>query len=147
MFKTIVLAYDGSEHAKRAFDVAAELALKFGAKLDILQVVTHQHAPKEVAAFARAERVENPDQIELAKCGANTLAPVAAKAKARGVKAVNIEVRRGDAAAETLLYVNEAHADLVVLGRRGLGRVGGLVLGSVSAKIAGEANCAVLTVK
>ena len=51
MFRKIVLAFDGSEHAKRAFDVAAEIALGFGAALDIVQVVTHQHAPEAVAAF------------------------------------------------------------------------------------------------
>lgn len=147
MFKRIVLAYDGSEHAKRAFDVAVELALKFGAALDIVQVVTHAHAPEAVAAFARAERVENPDQIELAKCAANNLAPVATRAKSKGVKPVGVEVLRGDAADEMLGYVKASGADLIVLGRRGLSRVGGLVLGSVSAKIAGQADCAVLTVR
>jgi len=147
MFKKIVLAYDGSKHAKRAFDAAAELATKFGAALDIVQVVTHQHASEAVAAFARAEHVENPDQIELAKCSANSLAPVAAKAKARGVRSVNIEVLRGDAAREMLDYARSEHADLIVLGRRGLSRVGGLVLGSVSSHLTSHANCAVLTVK
>jgi nucleotide-binding universal stress UspA family protein len=134
MFKRIVLAYDGSEHAKRAFDVAVELAVKFGASLDIVQVVTHSH-------------VDNPDGIELAKCAASSLAPVVTRAKTKGVKSVNPEVLRGDAADETLSYATSSGADLIVLGRRGLSRVGGLVLGSVSAKIAGQAECAVLTVK
>lgn len=147
MFKRIVLAYDGSEHAKRAFDVAVELALKFGAALDIVQVVTHAHASEAVAAFARAEHVENPDEIELAKCAANSLAPVATRAKAKGVKSINVEVLRGDAATETLDFAKTSGADLIVLGRRGLSRVGGLMLGSVSAKVAGQANCAVLTVR
>ena len=147
MFKRIVLAYDGSEHAKRAFDVAVELALKFGAALDIIQVVTHTHASEAVAAFARAEHVENPDEIELAKCAANSLAPVATRAKSKGVKSVNVEVLRGDAASETLDFAKTRGADLIVLGRRGLSRVGGLMLGSVSAKIGGQAMCAVLTVK
>ncbi len=147
MFKRIVLAYDGSEHAKRAFDVAVDLAVKFGAALDIVQVVTHSHASEAVAAFARSEHVDNADQIELAKCAANNLAPVATRAKTKGVKSVNVEVLRGDAANETLGYAKTNGADLIVLGRRGLSRMGGLVLGSVSAKIAGQAECAVLTVK
>ncbi len=147
MFKRIVLAYDGSEHAKRAFDIAVDLAAKFGAALDIVQVVTHSHASEAVATFARAEHVDNADQIELAKCAASSLAPVATRAKTKGVKSVNVEVLRGNAASETLDYAKTSGADLIVLGRRGLSRMGGLVLGSVSAKIAGQAECAVLTVK
>ncbi len=147
MFKRIVLAYDGSTHAKRALDAAIEIATKFGAALDVVQVVTHAHAPEAVAAFARAEQVENPDQIELAKCAASNLAPAATQARKKGVKSVNVEVLRGEAAGETLNYARANGADLIVLGRRGLSRVGGLMLGSVSAKIAGQADCAVLTVK
>jgi nucleotide-binding universal stress UspA family protein len=147
MFQQIVLAYNGSEHAKHAFDAAVEPALKFGSALDIVQVITHRHAPEAVAEFARAEQVQDPDQIEVAKCAASNLAPAASKARARGVKAVAVEVLRGDAADVLIGYAKERNADLIVLGRRGLGRIGGLVLGSVSAKIAGEASCAVLTVK
>jgi nucleotide-binding universal stress UspA family protein len=147
MFKRIVLAFDGSDHAKRAFDVAVELALKYGAALEIVQVVTHQQAPEEIAAFARAERVENPEQIELAKCAANSLSPLASRAKKLGVKKVAVEVLRGEPAVEMLDYAKSAGADLIVMGRRGRGRVSGLMLGSVSAKLAGTADCAVLTVK
>lgn len=147
MFKRIVLAYDGTDHAKRAFDVAVELAVKFGSTLDILHVVTHGHAPDEVAAFARAEQAGDPDQVELAADAASTLAPIAQRAKAKGIKQVNTVPTRGDPADEVVSYVKTSGADLVVLGRRGLGRLGGILHGSVSAQVGGEIDAAVLTVK
>ena len=38
-------------------------------------------------------------------------------------------------------------ADLIVMGRRGLGDLGGLLLGSVSHKVAQAVDCSCLTVK
>ena len=147
MFKRIVLAYDGTDHAKRAFEVAIELAAKFGSSLDILHVVTSEHASEEVAEFARAERAGDPDQVELAADAASTLVPIAKRAKAKGIKEVNTIPMRGDPADEVIGYVRTSGADLVVLGRRGLGRLGGILHGSVSAQVEGEIDCAVLTVK
>lgn len=40
-----------------------------------------------------------------------------------------------------------AKADLIAMGRRGLGGVKGLLLGSVSHKVSQLADCSVLTVK
>ena len=39
MFKKIVVAVDGSAHAKRAVDCAADVANKYGAELILLHVV------------------------------------------------------------------------------------------------------------
>ncbi|MGC8974272.1 MAG: universal stress protein, partial [Thermoproteus sp.] len=33
MFKRILVAYDGSQHARRALEVAIDLAKKYGAKI------------------------------------------------------------------------------------------------------------------
>ena len=53
----------------------------------------------------------------------------------------------GDPAKEILNIANEEHADIIVMGRRGLGDLAGLLLGSVSHKVAHLAECACLTVK
>ncbi len=52
--------------------------------------------------------------------------------------------RSGDPAEEILKLAREIHADLIVLGRRGLGRIGGLMRGSVSDRVLHGAHCAVL---
>jgi Universal stress protein family. len=39
VFKNIVVAYDGSENAKRALDVAIDLAKRYEARLTIIEVI------------------------------------------------------------------------------------------------------------
>ena len=60
---------------------------------------------------------------------------------------VNVEcvVLRGEPASALIGYANNVGADLIVMVRRG--RMEGLVIGSVSAKLTSHANCTVLTVK
>ena len=56
-------------------------------------------------------------------------------------------VRHGDPAEEILAHIAEHGIDLVALGSRGQGRLAGLLLGSVSQKVASLAPCAVLIVR
>ena len=53
----------------------------------------------------------------------------------------------GDAAQEILSYVEAHPKTLVVMGRRGVSTIRGLLLGSVSHKVAQLAPCPCLTVK
>ena len=52
----------------------------------------------------------------------------------------------GDPAGVLVDYAKAHAIDLIVMGRRGLGDLGGLLLGSVSHKVAQLASCACLTV-
>lgn len=56
-------------------------------------------------------------------------------------------VRRGDAATEILDYIRDNKIDLVISGSRGLSRLKGLFLGSVSRKLAHYSNSSVMVVK
>ena len=55
-------------------------------------------------------------------------------------------LRRGEPAATVLAYAGEVNAGLLVLGRRGLGPVRELLLGSVSHKLVQSALCNCLIV-
>ncbi|GAA1784400.1 hypothetical protein GCM10009748_18050 [Agromyces lapidis] len=58
---------------------------------------------------------------------------------------VSAEVLRGSPG--SVLVEASVHADLIVIGSRGLGGFGGLLLGSVSAQVARHAACSVLVVR
>ena len=68
------------------------------------------------------------------------------KALAASVKRC-VVVEEGDPVERILEAQKREQADLIVLGSRGLGNMKGLLLGSVSHKVAHLAECACLTVK
>ena len=55
--------------------------------------------------------------------------------------------RRGDPASEIIKAAKEHKADLIVMGSRGLGQIGGLILGSVSERVLHGAHGPVLIVR
>ena len=57
------------------------------------------------------------------------------------------EILTGDAAEQLLQYAREQAIELIVLGRRGVGQIRGLLMGSVSWKVNSLAECSVLTVR
>ena len=69
------------------------------------------------------------------------------RVEALGAADVDSESIAGNDVAETLMEIarrNEVH--LIIVGKRGLTRVGGLLLGSVSQKLISAAPCAVTVV-
>ena len=46
MFKTILVAVDGSDHSWKALDLATEMAKNHGARLHILHVIPMRTCPK-----------------------------------------------------------------------------------------------------
>jgi nucleotide-binding universal stress UspA family protein len=69
------------------------------------------------------------------------------RAEQRGVKAVEPLLEHGDPVDQIVGAAERQGADLIVMGRRGLGDLKGLLLGSVSHKVCQLADCACLTVK
>ena len=144
MFKTIVAAYDGSEHAQAALKIACDLASKYSAALHIA------HTPQlsgETMMVGYSAVPLPPSAEELEKAGEQVLADATAIAKACGIDAPVTHARAGDPARTIVEYANGNNADLIVLGRRGLGDFGSLLVGSVTHKVSQLADCAVMTVK
>ncbi len=65
----------------------------------------------------------------------------------KGVSEVSTAIRDGDPSTELLRAAETGKYDMIIMGRRGLGGLKGLFMGSVSQKISSLANCAVVTVK
>jgi len=144
MFKKITVAIDGSEASENALRIACDLAGKYGSKIDLV------HAPQmETTAYAvgAGAMIVTPSQKELDATGAKILEEAVAVVKDCGQKIAKTHLAHGNAADQVLHCADEWGADLIVMGRRGLGSFGSLVLGSTSLRISHLAKCACLTVE
>jgi len=140
--RNIMVATDGSEGANRAVDFAAELAKAFGCKLSIV-TVSDNLSGEEMKQLARAER-NIGDALEA--LSRQILTAASARAQHLGITDVQLRTGWGDPAQSIIDFGGREAADAIVLGRRGRGRLAGLLLGSVSQKVASLAPCAVVVV-
>lgn len=65
MIKTIISPTDGSAHARKAVDLAGDLAGKYGARLVLLYVVTDGLTPGDVRALIDVTRLPDDARAEL----------------------------------------------------------------------------------
>lgn len=152
--RCIVAATDGSENAERAVDLAADLASKVGADLVLTYVVTAAPlAPASAGVAHPATDLRMPMRVQtVAVSGVPTdaaedvLAKAKARAGARGARRVETEIRAGEPAEMILAVAKDRGADAIVLGKRGRGRLAGLLLGSISQKVTALAGCAVVVI-
>lgn len=103
---TVLIATDGSPSADAALELAVELCRDIGADLRVLAV----QPPGDARGIARR---------------------AAARARTAGVSAVALSAS-GEPAAVIAEEARAGGVDLVVVGSRGLGPAGGLLMGSVS---------------
>jgi nucleotide-binding universal stress UspA family protein len=143
--KNILVATDGSPNANRAIESAARLAAAFGGRLKIVHIVRgYDPVPEGLLDLSRAEHVTPPEL--LGALSEQCLAAALTHARRHGASEVRVESRTGDVAGCILHVACEDQPDLIVIGKRGLGRLAGLFLGSVSQKIVSLAEHPVLVV-
>jgi nucleotide-binding universal stress UspA family protein len=130
----ILVASDGSEGAARAIDYAARWAKSTEADLVIANVIGGYGLPDNlVRAFTHAQHVWLDELLE--SLSAKTLTDARDRAKAAGADKIELASRSGEVAQAIIEIAQERKADAIVVGKRGAGRVVGLLLGSVSQKL------------
>lgn len=174
MISTIVVAVDGSEHQDAVLALAAELAETHGARLVLAHALLRAVPYGELYELAERHGFLDTVRAELDQASATPVMPAAAMGGAIPVimvsqdtlehvanevvaaarrslegRAIAIETRIVDAppADAVVAIAREEGADILVIGSRGLGRIKGMLLGSVSQKVVHDAPCAVLVVK
>jgi nucleotide-binding universal stress UspA family protein len=138
----ILLATDGSSGADRAAEVAAKLAKALGSSLSIVTVGGNLSSG-EMRQLARAEG-NVPDALDA--LSNQILWHAKEQAQRAGVTDVRTQSGWGDPAEVIIEAARREQADAIVMGRRGHGRLAGLLLGSVSQKVASLAPCVVIVV-
>jgi len=136
--QNFLVATDGSESAGRAVDVAAAMAKAAHGTLRILTVDESQTALQQTDF--------TPSEGKKADLTERLLVEAQQRAGWTGVKPIKTLERWGDPTQAILDTIMEEKVDAIVIGRRGRGRLSGLLLGSVSQKLISLAPCAVIVV-
>lgn len=142
----ILVAYDASPAANRAVSMAAEIAEKFDSDLTIMYVIRDMQVPPQVKRMAEIEKIRGDTEDLLRAVAESALKDAKARAEKKGAKKVQTSIGHGDPANAILQSAKRQNADLVVVGTRGLGKVQGMLLGSVSRKVSNllPGNCLIV---
>jgi nucleotide-binding universal stress UspA family protein len=173
MFNSILVATDASAHGYKAVATACQLSAAFGAKLCVVHVTGQGEVPDSVRRLIDAEHLADPPEIEIRSAadlgsgvgylrtigetgirrhqmwealGKQVIAQARSVAQEHGVDGAEFLIEDGDPVEVLMELVEKRQPDLVVLGRRGVSDLRGLLMGSVSHKISQLAKSDVLTV-
>lgn len=139
MFRNILVAVDGSDHASRAAHVAGELARSLNADLIVVTVfdpIPNYLGDTNLQTFVANQKIRADQILKEALIQVGT---VPAK--------LLTEVLEGPAAEAVLKVAEVRNTDLIVMGTRGLSRLAGAFLGSQSQKVIANANCPVMVIR
>ena len=142
MFRTVVVATDGSESVSRAADCALDLAARFDAAVHALYVLD------ETQVESLPEDVHDEVRDALDEQSTEALEAVATTNRERP-DPVDLEtvVRVGRPTERIIGYAGEVDADIVAVGTRGRHGEHSFLLGSVAERIVRTCPVQVLTVR
>ena len=147
MFRKVLIAIDGSGHSKRAVAYGAKIAAQDGAEVVLFHVMRHlgsDRVPPELEQLEHIEHVRLTEADMLRSVADAVVTEARDLASTAGATNVQSVIQDGDPATQLLEYSKAHEVDLIVIGRRGLGGLASLLLGSVSQKVTHAAPCACL---
>jgi nucleotide-binding universal stress UspA family protein len=138
-----VVAIDQSESAKGCVRFASQLANAAGCEIIVLTVIKNSDIVDTEGRIdhARLQQAEGETKsLHEALVVNSNMFTFQSKVRSEFVRSDDV----ADAICE---YCKNVDADLVIVGRRGLGLLKGVLLGSVSEKVLKNSPCSVLVVK
>jgi nucleotide-binding universal stress UspA family protein len=133
MIKKILVPVDGSNHARKAIEFACDIACKHESTIYLVHVV-------EIILSRRAP-FQKAMEEHLTKTGQKVLEQAERKVREIGVENVQSALLKGSPARQILQFAKGKRVDMIVMGRRGLGALKDLFVGSVSHKVCYLAHC------
>lgn len=139
MYENIVVAYDGSIYAEKAFSIALEFKKRFGSNLHLISVV---HVPDFVETKSEFDGMLK-DGIKFYTEAQNSTEK---KVNKLGIS-INKKIVSGNIPQSIVTYSDSIKADLIIIGHRGRNKISKFLLGSVAVSVTRSANCQVLVVR
>lgn len=140
MYRKMLVAYDGSEGARKALAAGLELAKLHQAELTALAV--QEKLPRFAATVGEVEE----EKAYADEHYGQLLKEARAQAQAAGVE-LKTMLRSGHAAQTIVQVAEEGGFDLVLVGHTGLSGVWAAFLGTTAEKVSRHAPCSVLIVR
>ncbi|PYE55698.1 universal stress protein [Deinococcus yavapaiensis] len=149
LYRRILVATGGAPHSQRAVERAIALAAAFDAPLHVVTVVPVTASPLlNMAASLPGSEMLEADALENERVVRERhLGSVAAQARARGLTVSEHLVQAARPADAIVRVASEVGADLVVIGRRTKGVLGGALVGSTADAVSHAAPVDVLVVR
>lgn len=177
MIKKVLIATDGSEHARKAVAFGADIAAKYGAEVILLHVLLRNELSEDLRRMAQIEHLtvegnkplaeaiasvpvgrfpaqiaffqdpSAPPEDMLQAIGGQILDRAEDLAVEHGVTRISKRIEDGKPVDRILEVVKAEKVDLVVSGARGLSDLAALLLGSTSHRLAQLSPVTCITVR
>ena len=152
MINSILVATDASAASNRALKMAVQFAGQHNAELLIIHVIRDMQIPFEIKEipeleFNKFESFNDAREEIMRKIAETVLRAAVEKAQKAGANNVQTAIGTGDPATSILDFAKRRKMDMIVVGTRGLGKLKGAILGSVSRKVINNAETSCLIVR
>ncbi|MGM0212674.1 universal stress protein [Enterococcus sp. AZ109] len=138
-YKKILVAVDGSDPAKKAFEEAIEVARRNDGSLMILSVVDYKYSVGDPAFINDALKFHmNNAEIEI-----DTLISSTEELPIR----YETMIISGSPKRKIIEVAKEQEVDLIMIGSTGVGAIEQAIIGSTTSYVVNHANCNVMVVK
>ena len=146
MFKKILVAVDGSKSSFKAMEKAIRLQEVTEAEIYLICVYKHHSLFEASLSIGRPTEMDIPDKV-LSEYAKEVVNHAKEKAKEKGAVKVRGFVKAGRPSKVITKFSEDKDVDLIVVGSRGThSDKDGMLLGSVSHRVASRAKCPVLVV-
>jgi len=152
MINSILVATDASAASNRALKMAVQIAGLHNAELLIIHVIRDMQIPFDIKEIPELEAntfesFNDAREEIMRKIAESVLRNAKEKAEKAGANKVQTAIGTGDPATSILSFAKRRKVDMIVVGTRGLGKLKGTILGSVSRKITNNAEASCLIVR
>jgi nucleotide-binding universal stress UspA family protein len=152
MINRILVATDASAASNRALKMAAQMSEQHDAEMLIVHVIRDMQIPYEIDEIPELESHQfesfnNAREEVMRKIAETVLRDAKEKAEKAGAGKVETVIGTGDPATSILSLARRRKIDMIVIGTRGLSKLKGTILGSVSRKVINNADTSCLIVR